>query len=320
MTTARRLIPVIIWALGATGCLAQQTLPALHLQQTESIQLIANGDFEDPQSSAWRFSDWPPRPDTSDRLIAQSIFYTQDVAHSGKWALCLDLTTVGQDRHLLCQQAFGREVLEPHDGKQAKLSAWVILGRGPAGYQAGLSMRHWGPPGSPPIDSRSLRLAASVDEWVYHELPFTLRLGETTRGDLTVGAAQVPDLAQSPVVYVDDVRLEVVGTPDLDAKLLTGVVVFQPDSTIPLKIAVAESAWQGGMKHLRWNVTSPDGLTGYAQGDLALQTPAQVVQVTLPELAEGEYAVRLALGGNPGAREVEVLIPFKRATGPFAGP
>ena len=321
MSIARRLMFVLICALPAATVAAQQgaPLPPLNLQHPEDIQLLANGDFEDPESKAWRFSDWPPRPETGAKLIADSVLYTQDVAHSGRWALCLDLTTVGEDRHLLCQQSFKADVLRPYDGRRARMSAWVILGRGPAGYQAGYSMRHWGPTrGAPPIDHRSMRMAASVDEWTYHELEFTLRVGETTRGDVTIQASQVPDLAQSPVVYVDDVRLEVIGIPDLSAKLLGGTVLFQPDDVIPLTTRVADAAWQAGMRHLRWNITSPDGLTGYARGDIELTSSRQVVQVSVPDLPEGEYAVRLALGDAPGARKAEVLLPFRRVAGPFA--
>lgn len=300
--------------------LAQQgaQLPPLSLQQPVATQLIQNGDFEDPDSTAWSFSDWPPRPDTGANLIANSIFYTEDVARSGRRALCLDLTTVGEDRILLCQQRIAGEVLAPHDGRRARMSAWVLLGRGPAGYQAGYAMRHWGPPGAPPIDSRSLNLPASVDEWAYHELEFTLRMGETTRADVTVSASQVPDLAQSPVVYVDDVRLEVMGTPDLDARLLSGVVLMAPDSVLALRVAVSEEAWEAGKRSLRWDITSPDGLTGYAEGDVALTSRVQIAEPVVPELPEGEYAVRLALGGEPGARDAELLLPFRRVDGPFA--
>ena len=311
----------IIATLGsASGCVAQDgaALPPLNLQETANVEILVNSDFEDPDAKAWVFSDWPPRPETGAKLIADSVYYTQDVAHSGEWSLCLDLTTVGDDRILLAQQKFGLDKLAPHDGRPARLSAWILLGSGPAGYQGGLSMRQWGPPGAPPIVGRSLRMAGSVDEWAYHKLEFTLRLGETTRGDATVGMRQVPELRDSPIIYVDDVKLEILGEPDLRARLQCGAALFSPDAILPVRVDIAGEAWEAGMRSLRWNVTSPDGLTGFAEGDLTLSSPTTVVELIVPELAEGRYAARLALGAAPGERAAEVLLPFRKVAGPFA--
>lgn len=311
----------MIMTLGfASGCLAQDgaALPPLNLQEAANVEILGNGGFEDAEASPWRFSDWPPRPETGAKLIADSIYYTQDVAHSGEWSLCLDLTTVGTDRILLAQQRFGRDKLAAYDGRAARLSAWILLGCGPAGYQGGFSMRHWGPPGAPPIDSRSLRMAGSVDEWAYHELDFTLRLGETTRGDITISASQVPDLRDSPVVYVDDVKLEILGEPDLRARLRCGAAMFAPDAILPVRVDVSGEAWEAGMRSLHWDITSPDGLTGFAEGDLTLTSSTTVVELTVPELPEGRYAARLALGAARGERVAEVLLPFRKVAGPFA--
>jgi len=311
----------IIATLGsASGCVAQDgaTLPPLNLQETPNVEILANGGFEDPEAKAWVLSDWPPRPETGAKLIADSIYYTQDVAHSGEWSLCLDLTTVGDDRILLAQQKFSLAKLAPHDGRPARLSAWILLGRGPAGYQGGLSMRQWGPPGAPPIVGRSMRMAGSVDEWAWHSQSFTLRLGETTRGDATVGMRQVPDLRDSPIIYVDDVKLEILGEPDLRARLQCGAALFAPDAILPVRVDIAGEAWEAGMRSLRWNVTSPDGLTGFAEGDLTLASATTVVELIVPELAEGRYAARLALGAAPGERAAEVLLPFRKVDGPFA--
>jgi len=293
-------------------------LPPLALEEPENIQIIENGGFEDPQSGAWRLSDWPPRPETGAKLIAKSIYYSQEVVHSGDWAVCFDLSTVGEDRHLLVQQSFGADRLAPYDGHRVRMSAWVWLASGPPGYQGGLSIRQWGKPGAPPMSSRRVRLPGARGQWTYAETEWTLRLGETTRGDITVGMSQVPDLADAPVVYVDDVKLEVLAGPALSARLLSGRTLLFPDDVLPIKIEVGEAAWNDGQRSLRWNITSPDGLTGYAEGDLAPAAASLVVEVTVPDIPEGRYAVRLALGAEPGERATEVLLPFRRAEGPFA--
>jgi hypothetical protein len=130
--------------------------------------------------------------------------------------------------------------------------------------------------------------------------------------------SQVPDLNDSPIVYVDAVKLEVLAEPRLRARLLSGRTLFVPDDVLPIKIEVGEAAWNDGLRSLRWNITSPDGLIGHAEGDLALAGASSVVEVTVPEIPEGRYAVRLALGAEPGERATEVLLPFHRAEGPFA--
>ncbi len=293
-------------------------LPALALEQPENIQILENGGFEDPQSQSWRLSDWPPRPDTGAKLIAKSIYYSQDVVHSGDWAVCFDLTTVGEDRHLLVQQSFGVDKLAPYDGYRVRMSAWVWLASGPPGYQGGLSIRQWGKPGAPPMSSRHVRLPGVRGQWTYAETEWTLRLGNTTRGDITVGMSQVPNLADSPVVYVDEVKLEVLADPRLRARLLCGQTLFAPDSVLPIEVTAAGPAWDDGLRSLRWNITSADGLTSYAEGDAAPADPNSVLEVTVPDIPEGRYAVRLALGAQPGDRATEVLLPFRRTEGPFA--
>jgi len=293
-------------------------LAPLNLQAPENVDLVDNSGFEAPQSKSWRFSDWPPREGTRDQLIAESVFYSQDVVHVGDWALCFDLTTVGQDRVLLAQQKGSAEVLAPYEGRRMRLSAWLWQASGRAGYQGGLTLRQWGAPGTPPLSHVSVRMPAVQGEWAYCSSEFTLRMGETQRWDVGVGMRQVPDLSVSPVVYVDDVKLEALAEPRVSARLLCGETVFLPDNVLPIKVELADDAWGEGLRNLRWNVTSPDGLTGYDQGDLALNTPSSVVEVTVPELAEGGYAVRLAVGAKPGERDCEVLLPFRRAEGPFA--
>lgn len=293
-------------------------LPPVNLQEPENVDLVDNSGFEDPESKSWRFSDWPPREGTRDQLIAKSVFYSQDVVHTGDWAICFDLTTVGQDRTLLAQQKGSAEVLAPYDGRRMRLSAWLWQARGRAGYQGGLTLRQWGTPGTPPLSHVSVRMPGVQGEWAYCSSEFTLRIGETRRWDVGVGMRQVPDLNDSPVIYVDDVKLEALAEPRVSARLLCGETVFLPDNVLPIKVELADEAWGEGLRSLRWNVTSPDGLTGYDEGDMALNTQSSVVEVTVPELPEGSYAVRLAVGAEPGERDCEVLLPFRRAEGPFA--
>jgi len=320
MTGFVRIAVCIMFVLLASSCLAQQgiDLPPVQVQETPNVEILLNGGFEESEPITWKFTDWPPRPDTGAALIADSIFRTQDVAHSGQWALGLDLTTVEEDRILLCQQAFGADKLAAYDGRLARMSAWVILGRGPAGYQGQMSMRHWGPPGAPPIGSRRIYLSGSVDEWNYCSEEFILRVGETTRADMTVSASQVPELRDSPVVYVDDVSLAILGEADLQARLTCGTVLFEPDDLVPVRVDVSEEAWEAGKRQLRWNIASPDGLTGYAEGDVALTARTEIVELALPDLPDGEYSARLALGAEPGERAAEVLLPLRRVAGPFA--
>ena len=293
-------------------------LPPLCLEQPENIQLIKDGDFETPEDKAWRFSDWPPRKDTGAKLIAKSIYVSEDVVHTGERAVCIDLTTVGADRTLLIQQGYPLEVLKPYDGRRVRLSAWIWVAQGPSGYQGTLSVRQWGERGKPPLGSRRVRLPGARGEWSQGTTEFTLRLGETTRGDITVGAGQVPDLKNSPLLYVDDVRLEVVAAPRLSASLPRGTVVSAPDQTVPVKVSVSEQAFAGGLRHLRWNITTPDGRTGYAEGDVELDSTHRILEIPVPAwLPDGECGLRVALGKTPGGRTTEVLLPFSKASGPF---
>ena len=316
----------VLWAAVAAGVMGHQArgpaqgaeLPPLEAQPTENVSLIVNGRFEDPESKAWRLSDWPPRPETGANLIADSVVYSQDQVRSGEWALRIDLTTVEEDRNLLAQQTFSSEALAPHDGRRVRMSAWVWLESGPPGYQGTLSIRQWGPPGAAPIGHASLRMPAVQAEWVEASTEFTLRVGETTRGDITVGARQVADIATAPVLYVDDVKLEVIQEPPLAARALTGETLMKPDSVLPLKVELSDEAWEDGLRHLRWNVTSPDGLRAFGEGDLELTARVAVIEPTIPDLPDGPYAVRLAIADSPGRRRYETLVHFRRAEGPFA--
>ena len=155
-------------------------------------------------------------------------------------------------------------------------------------------------------------------EWVEGSREFTLQLGETTRGDITVDARQVADLATSPVIYVDDVRLEVLAEPPLTAELLRGETLLSPDTVLPVKVELSDQALADGLRHLRWNVTSPDGLRGLAEGDVQLASATRVLDLVVPDLPEGRYAVRLAIGRERGGRDAETLLPFRRGRGPFA--
>jgi len=311
---------LLIWVVLAGSVRAQQPapLPPPALEQIENVETLNDGGFEAPDSKAWRFSDWPPRPDTSDRLVADSIRCSDSVVHSGEGAVCLDLRTVGEDRILLVQQRHSVESLRPYDGRLARLSAWIWVAQGPSGFQATLSMRQWGKPGAPPLGSRRLRLPGVRGEWAYAELPFRLRLGETTRWDITVGARQVPDLKHSPVIYVDDVRLDVLAEPGLRAELLCGSTIFRPDNVLPVRVIASEAALAAGTKYVRWDITTPDGLTTRKSGDLPLTAAQTIISIALPALADGDHAVRVALGAVVGERAVEVLAPFKRTGGPFA--
>jgi len=314
-------VPLLLVCFVMTGlsCAGEGVLlPAPVLEQLENVETLDDGGFEEPGSKAWRFRDWPPRPDTSDRLIANSIHYSDSVVHSGDGGVCLDLKTVGADRILLAQQEYSVERLRPYDGRLVRLSAWIWVAQGPSGFQATLTMRSWGKPGAPPLEAKCLRLPGVRGEWAYAELPFRLRLGETTRWDITVGARQVPDLKDSPILYVDDVRLDVLAEPRLRAELLCGRVVARPDAVLPLRISVSEAGLMAGLTHARWDITTADGLTTRKSGDVALTALPNIVSIVLPVLADGDYAVRVALGTRVDERAVEVLVPFKRTGGPFA--
>jgi len=292
-------------------------LPPLSLQPDAGPNLLSNASFEDAEAGGWRFSDWPPRPDTSDRLIADSIRYTDEQAQDGRQCLVYDLTTVGEERILIAGQALSGEQLAPWDGQRMRLSAWILLASGPIAQDATMTMRQWGESG-PPLDAHSLRMTADVNEWSHWSTEFVFRMGATRRGDVNISVRQPPDLADSPVMYLDNVALEVLLPPPLAARLLSGETLMSPDESLPVEVTVSEEAWEDGLRALRWDISPPDGLTGLAGDDVTLDAPAGVVIVPVPSLSEGRYALRLALGRAPGERTHEVLLPFRRAEGPFA--
>ena len=292
-------------------------LPPLNLQPDTGPNLLSNASFEDADAGGWRFSDWPPRPDTSDRLIADSIRYTDEQAQDGRQCLVYDLTTVGEERILIAQQALTGEQLAPWDGQRMRLGAWILLASGPTAQDVMMTMRQWGESG-PPLDAHSLRMTADVNEWSRWSTEFVFRMGETRRGDVNISVRQSPDLTNSPVVYLDNVSLEVLLPPPLDARVLSGETLLTPDDSLPVEVAVSEEAWDDGLRALRWDITTPDGLTGLAGDDVTLDARDGVVVVPVPSLSEGRYALRLALGRAPGERTHEVLLPFRRAEGPFA--
>ena len=155
-------------------------------------------------------------------------------------------------------------------------------------------------------------------EWVEHTTEFTLRLGQTTRGDITIGLRQAADPGKSPIVYVDDVRLDVIMAPPLNARLLRGTVVMTPEKVLATKVDLSEEAWAEGLRHIRWDITSMDGLTSFAEGDVVVSGRSSVVEMPIPKLPDGEYGVRLAAGKEAGERNMELLLPCRIAEGPFA--
>ncbi|MGD9497325.1 MAG: hypothetical protein AB7Y46_13585 [Armatimonadota bacterium] len=151
-------------------------LPAPHLTSPATLNLLRDSSFEKPDASAWPFSDWPPRPDTSDRLIADSIRYTAEQAQDGQQCLVFDLTTVGEERILIAGQALSGEQLAPWDGRRMRLGAWTLLARGPIAQEVMMSMRQWGESG-PPLDAHSLRMTADANEWSRWSTEFVFRMG-----------------------------------------------------------------------------------------------------------------------------------------------
>ena len=284
----------------------------------QDVMLLRDSGFEDGNAKAWRFSDWPPRPKTRDRPSPQSIFYSQDVVHSGKWSVCLDHTTVGPDRILGVRQLLSREALAPYDGRRVRLSAWMWVARGPEVYTGAFGMRQWGQRGAPPFGGARLRLTGRRGEWSQCSREFTLHLGDTQRADVNVWLRATPGQDDSPVCYVDDVRLEVLAERALGVDLLSGQTLTLPDTALPLRVTVAAEAWGQGMRCLRWDVTAPDGRHSHRSGRLRLAGPVSVVEALAPGLPEGRYAVRAALGGTDDERRHEVLLPFRLAAGPFA--
>jgi len=313
------LAAVSLVAVGGKG-VAQPVgteLPPLREAPQGNVSLIVNGDME--SDDGWRFSDWPPRPDTGSNLIADSLLYSEDQAHSGRRSLRIDLTTVEEDRSLLAQQSFTRETLEPHDGRLVRMSAWIWLESGPPGSKGGLSWRLWGEPGTPPMASGRMWVPAVQAEWIQTSTEFPLRLGEATRGDITIGMRQTADPGNSPIVYVDDIRLDAVMAPLLTARLLRGKTIMTPDTVLAVKVDLSDEAGIEGQRHIRWNITSADGLTSFAEGDVIVEERSSVVEMPVPELPDSEYGVRIAAGRKAGERNTELLLSCRIAEGPFAG-
>jgi hypothetical protein len=320
-----RLSQTLCLAILLLACLsagqAQQaqvtSLPPLQTQSVENAELLVNADCEKPDTG-WRFTDWPPRPDTYDRLIAKSIFYSHDVVHSGQYALCYDLRTVGSERTLAITQTLSRDALAPYDGRRLRLSGWLWLASGPGYYNGTLGMRQWGEPGTPPFGGANMDIGGSRGEWSYVSREFVFHLGETKRADVNVWLRNIPDPTIAPVVFVDDVKLEVLADPPLVVELLAGRVISRPDTRLPLRVKINPASWQEGLRSLRWDVTTPDGRRSWSSAHIALTEPLTLIELPLPGLAEGPFALRVALGKSPGDRNHEVLLPFQMLEGPFA--
>lgn len=291
-------------------------LPPLAPEASSAINLLADGSFEAAEAGAWGFADWPPRPETSDRLIADSIRYTTEQAWDGESCLVFDLTTVGEGRTLIARQRFTADQLEPHDGSPMRISGRVLLGSGPTVQTVGLTLRQWSDEGL--LSSEHLRMTADVNEWAFWSRDFVFRMGDTRRADVNVTIGQSPDLTKSPIVYLDDVRLEVLATAPLSAALPWGEALLSPEGMLPVEVLISEEAWAEGLRHLRWDLTSPDGLQSHGHEELAPPTRSIVLAVPPGDIIQGRYGVRVSLGREPGERTHEVLLPFTRAEGPFA--
>ena len=313
-----RLIWMSATLLASLASAQVASLPPPNVQQTEHVQLLKDSSFEEPEAGAWRFSDWPPRPDTGARLIANSVYVSDSVVHDGERAACFDLTTVGQDRILLAQQRFGVDRLAPHDGRRVRLSAWIWVAQGPSGCQGRLTLRQWGKPGTPPLSHATVSLPGVRGEWSHGSTEFVLRVGETTRGDVGVGLRQVPDLTQSPVVYIDDISLEVLASPAFEANLLCGKTLYAPDKAVPVRLSVSSNAWSDGLRFLQWDLTATDGRTSHAHGTQELSNAQATIEIDIDALPPGMWAARLALGRAPRERTHERLLPFQKVDGPFA--
>jgi hypothetical protein len=307
---------VLVLAVAPLAIAQQTTLPPFTPQPPATTNLLTNSGFEAGDVAPWQLSDWPPREETGARLIADSIRVTDQRAHGGEQSLVLDLTTVGADRTLIAQHRLPAEALAPHDGATMRLTAAVLLGEGPTVQPVRMTLRQWGEDGL--LDHQLLRLAADVNEWAEGSREFIFRMGQTTRADVNVTVGQNPDLEHSPVVYLDDVRLEVLGEPALAAELPWGTVLSAPDAVLPVAVRISRRAWEQGRRGLRWDITGPRGVQSLAHGELAAPSRSPVLSVSVPDLSEGRYALRLALGRSPGEREHEVLLPFVRAEGPLA--
>ncbi len=308
------LLAVFVAAPLATA--QDDSLPPLTPAPPTALNLLENPSFETGETDAWQFSDWPPREETGASLIADSVRVTSEQAYEGEQCLVFDLTTVGADRTLIAQQRLSAETLAAHDGAPMRLSAKVLLGTGPTAQLVQMTMRQWGEDGL--LDHQSLRITADVNEWAEGRADFVLRMGETTRADVNVTVRQSTDLSTSPVVYLDDVRLEALAEPAFAASLPWGDAVMSPDETLPVMARISQDAWEAGRRTLRWDVTTPDGLRSLAHGQVLLGSRRTVLSVPVSRLNEGSYALRLAAGAEPGERWREVLLPFVRAEGPFA--
>ena len=106
--------------------------------------------------------------------------------------------------------------------------------------------------------------------------------------------------------------------PALSARLLRGTVVMTPEKVLATKVDLSEQAWEDGLRHVRWNITSADGLTSFAEGEVVVDGQSSVVEIPVPELPDGEYGVRLAAGKQAGERTIELLLPCRIAEGPLA--
>ena len=311
-----RFIALLYALASVSSAFAQDAvLPPLAPAQPQTINLLDDSGFEDPESNAWGFSDWPPREETGARLIAESIRFTDEQAFEGDRCLVLDLTTVGADRTLIAQQKLSAENLAPWDGSRMRLSAKVLLGAGPTAQRVGMTLRQWGEDGL--LDHQSVRITADVNEWAEGQREFVLRMGQTTRADVNVTVGQTPNLTNSPIVYLDEVRLEVLSEPALDASLPWGAVLPTPHDSLPVAVRISQEAWDAGRRSLRWDITGPEGSHSFSHGELALRTRTPVLSIDVAQLTEGRHALRLALGSEPGERWREVLVQFTRAEGPL---
>lgn len=246
--------------------------------------------------------------------------YSSDIVHSGKRSLRIDLRKVRPDRSLLVHQRFGRELLEPYDGRRVRLSAWMWIAAGPQVFQGTMNMRQWADPGTPPFGNGigATRIGGSRGEWLYAENEFLLALGPTRRADVTVGFRAPPATTSAPVCYLDDFRLEVLPRRPLTAERLRGRVLFAPAKGLPVCVRVSDDAWQKGRRYLRWDITTADGLHSLRSREVELRSPVSIVEPEWAKLVADEYAVRLALGARSGERLAETLIPFRWAEGPYA--
>ncbi len=308
-----------VLVIAASACLPASaqlsTLPDLTAAPSTAINLLQNASFEDPDAGAWRFSDWPPRDETGARLIADSVRFTTAQAFESGHCLVFDLTTIGSDRTLIAQQRLSVDTLAPYDGETLRMSAKVLLSSGPAVQPVRMTMRQWGEEGL--LDHHKVRLTADVNEWAEASTTFALHLGKTTRADVNVTVGQSPDLTHSPVVYVDDVRLDVLREPPLSAELPWGVVVMSPESKLPVAVTISQDAWEIGRRALRWDITGPDGVRSIAHGEYVARSRNHICPINVSDLKKGRYGLRLALGEQPGERWREVLLPFTRAEGPL---